>query len=692
MIATLRLLPVLVRRAPRQAAGAVALCAIGVAVASLVAGTIVAAYAGLGDRQERMSWREPAAVERDQPPTGWQRRSIELFEEQEIDRVDLASVGPPGAVAAEAVPVPPGVRSVPAPGTAVVSPALAELIAANPADELGDRFGDVVGLIGEEGLGRPDELVAVVGATAEQLGVGDVPLDQAGDLVAAQLDADGTRLPGEPSFVTPIVGYDGVAEDLDVQIYREMSLVAVVLVSVPALMLVGSAARLTAARRERRLAALRLAGATPGAVRALAAAETSMGAVLGAVVGVAASLLVAPALHGIELAGGAWFPSDLRLSPWAAVGLATVAVLVSVVATLASLRRVTSGPLGVARATEPVRVRWPRVLGVVVAFGALVIAMTRARGGSTALVMIAGLALVIASLGLVGPWICSLMGRLMAVLARGPAGLIAGRRVVDDPKAAYRVVSAVVLAGLVAGFLAGVLPTADARDDAYGSTEVLSLPLRSESVDELRAMLSELEQRFPGTDVLIGDDWRTTSGLSLTSVSVTLGPGVSLEQVRTATAAVRDGIPLVSSRDDLWSEATLVEDVRRGSLVILVAALVLGAASSAVAAAASVVDQRRTIARLALTGVPVSILQRARRRQSVVPLVAATSGAVLLGLFSSYVLMLGFGARREQLVEPQLLQLLAVVVGAAVIGLLSAAATRPLLVAAARSGAADEPS
>ena len=37
MIATLRLLPVLLRRAPRQAAGAAALCAAGVAVATLVA-------------------------------------------------------------------------------------------------------------------------------------------------------------------------------------------------------------------------------------------------------------------------------------------------------------------------------------------------------------------------------------------------------------------------------------------------------------------------------------------------------------------------------------------------------------------------------------------------------------------------------------------------------------------------------
>ena len=54
MMATLRLLPVLMRRAPRQAAGTIVLCAVGVAVSALVTGTIVAAYAGLGERQDAL--------------------------------------------------------------------------------------------------------------------------------------------------------------------------------------------------------------------------------------------------------------------------------------------------------------------------------------------------------------------------------------------------------------------------------------------------------------------------------------------------------------------------------------------------------------------------------------------------------------------------------------------------------------
>jgi hypothetical protein len=50
--------------------------------------------------------------------------------------------------------------------------------------------------------------------------------------------------------------------------------------------------------------------------------------------------------------------------------------------------------------------------------------------------------------------------------------------------------------------------------------------------------------------------------------------------------------------------------------------------------------------------------------------------------------MLGFGQSSEGLVPPETLQLVAAIIGAAGIGLVSSAVTRPLLVNAARSGTA----
>ena len=686
MIATLRLLPVLIRRAPRQAAGAVALCAVGVAVATLVAGTVIAAWSGLGEREARLVWREPAPAAEGVAPAALQRRSVDFFEGARIDRVDLAAMDDSDAGLA-AVPTPPGLRDAPAPGTSWVSPALRELIDANPSTQLGDRFGPVVGTIGPAGLTRPDELLAVTGQKAGALGdAADVH-----DIVGVE-----HRVPGTPSSVVAITGFDTGATDRDLQLYRDLALVAVVLVSVPALMLVGSAARLTAARREQRLAAIRLAGATPGSVRALAAAETAIGAVLGAVVGVGLSVLVAPLLDGVEIAGGRWFPDDLRLSPALAAALTLGAIAICIVATLFSLRRVSTSPLGVSRSVEPQRARWPRVLGTlgaIVALGATTV--VSARGGST-LSMIAALGVVIGSLALVGPWITSLIGRAMVGLARRTPMLIAGRRIVDDPRSAYRIVSSVVLAGLIAGFLAGAMPSAEARIVDRDPSDHIALLLSVEQGRELAGRLDELTARFPGTQLDVAatldglSDLTDTSGLSI-EVYGRLGPGVSVDQLRTATDDVRAGQPLVAWTDDVFGDQVFVDDVQRASLVVLVAGLLLAAASSAVAAAASVIDQRRTIGRLALGGMPVAELQRARRWQSVLPLAGATAGAVGVGLTSAVLLMLGFGVRQEEIVGPEVGQLALVIVGAVVMGLAGASLTRPLLVAAARSGGETSP-
>ena len=121
--------------------------------------------------------------------------------------------------------------------------------------------------------------------------------------------------------------------------------VGVVVLLVPSLVLVASASRLTAARRERRLAALRLAGATPAQVTKMVAAETGLAAVAGAVVGVA----VSPVLHSLATwvawDGGTWFAHDFML-PWPVVATVALAVPILVVgAAVAGLRRVINTPL-----------------------------------------------------------------------------------------------------------------------------------------------------------------------------------------------------------------------------------------------------------------------------------------------------------------------------------------------------------
>lgn len=669
MIAALRLLPLLLRRSPRQSAAAMALCAAGVAVATMVAGTLLVAQDGLSQREDRLVWREPDAVA-DNDATALVRRSTELYRGESIDVVEIEPTGA-GVDRPGQVPVPPGMSAPPGPGQAVVSPALAELIERLPAERLGDRFGQVVGTIGPDGLTRPDELVAVVGRPVGGLG----PAEQTVGGVRAE-----DRMPGEPSPVTPIVAFDDRGTDSLLRTYRELGLVAVALVIVPAMMLVGSSARLTAARRERRLAALRLAGATPWGVRALAAGETTLGAAAGALVGVAAARLVAPLLRGVEVAGGSWFGSDLALPLARAALLAAVAIGISVVVAVASLRRVAASPLGVARASNARSARWPRVLALVGSVVVMVLAASSASNGGSTVAMIAALAMVMASLALVGPWITSLIGRLLTTAARRPSTLIAGRRIREDPGASYRAVSAVVLAGMVAGFLAIVVPTAASLTGAAASDRQLEVMLPAAAIPQLERTAGAL-----GATVSLAGDVVDPTDPTPRWATVELGEDTSVEQLRTATASLRRGNPLVAPTDDLWGDTTLTDDIGRGAIVVLVAALLLAAAASTVAAAAAVLDQRRTLGRLVLAGVDLGTLHRSRRWQTTLPLVSATTGSIALGLASGIALMTGFGLQRERIVDPSVLQLLGIVALSWGIGVVSAAVTRPMLVAVTRS-------
>ena len=129
--------------------------------------------------------------------------------------------------------------------------------------------------------------------------------------------------------------------------------IGVLAVLFPMLVLISTATRLAAGRREERFAALRLVGGTPGDIRTVAAVEAVLSAFLGAVLGTVIFLLVRPALAGTALVGTQYFESDLTptLAGYAAmlVGVPVAAA----VAALVSLRRVQISPLGVSRRATP---------------------------------------------------------------------------------------------------------------------------------------------------------------------------------------------------------------------------------------------------------------------------------------------------------------------------------------------------
>ena len=224
-------------------------------------------------------------------------------------------------------PTPPGVDRLPGPGEAVVSPALAALMKDVPADQLGDRIGTVVGTVGDAGLRSPDELVAIIG------------------LDPAALETLGA---------SPITGFDGTPPTPDIPpVAILMIVLAVIGALVPVAVFVSTATRLSAARREQRLAALRLVGATGSQVTALAAVEALFVTIIGVVAGIGLFLLTRPLVAKIPLDNATWFPASIVPPLVPALVLLLAIPVVGVGAAVVALRRVVVTPLGVHRRQTP---------------------------------------------------------------------------------------------------------------------------------------------------------------------------------------------------------------------------------------------------------------------------------------------------------------------------------------------------
>ncbi|GAA0976252.1 hypothetical protein GCM10009555_035510 [Acrocarpospora macrocephala] len=225
----------------------------------------------------------------------------DVVRDQAITVVGLAALG-------EAPDPPPGLPRFPHPGEVWLSPALAELARQLPDDELAARFPRQVGVLGDEALVYPGELVAVVG---HQPDAPELTAPRGGDSIVATAPVKVATLDGQASQ--------------DAKHYQMLAVIASVLMVVPLLVFGGAAARLTVARRDQRLAALRLVGATPGQVVGMTVAEAVIVALAGALAGTVVFVLAVPLLAGIPMQGGPWFVADVFPNP-----LVMAAVLVAV--------------------------------------------------------------------------------------------------------------------------------------------------------------------------------------------------------------------------------------------------------------------------------------------------------------------------------------------------------------------------
>jgi hypothetical protein len=412
------------------------------AAVALGVGLLLAALAGVNGlhaQTDRGAWLDTSAQASGPTSTSdrlWWLASTDQFGNQAIDRVDVAAAGPNA-------PVPPGITHLPGPGEYYASPALTTLIASQPANELRERFaGRQIGTIGAAALPSPNSLIIVIGHTARQLS----RAPGAVKVGAIQRTLANCYHCQNPIGSGPVLQWILAG--------------GAVFLLLPVLILIATASRLSAARREERFAAMRLVGATPRQISVVSAVEAVVAALAGVAVGFALFFVFRPLLYHVPFTGAPFSAGDLSLHGIDIV-LAVIGIPVAaVVSARLALRRVQISPLGVTRRGSS---RPPRIVRIIpLLAGIAVLAYFDAHGkpgsnGGQLLELLVGFVLLVVGLVLAGPWFTTAGSRLMTKRARRPATLIAGRRLLDNPKAAFRFISGLVIALFVASALIGAL-------------------------------------------------------------------------------------------------------------------------------------------------------------------------------------------------------------------------------------------
>lgn len=672
--------------------------AAGVAIGVMLVMMLWAGFNALTARAERSSWTmmqtgapmaTPGAVTLS-PDQLLAASQTDHFQGHPITRVDVA------AASGTRMQVP-GVRDVPSPGDYYASPALHALIVATPADELGDRYGAFVGTIADSALVGPDSLVVVVGQPAQVM----------------------SRLPAA-QIVTGRFGLAG-AEFVNAN-YRTVAIVGAIAIMLPVLLLISISAQLGAAERAERFSTLRLIGATPALVGQLAAVETGLMSLLGAVSGIVLARLVLPVEAQFSVEDTTFFPADLSVDILTTTVLIAVTVLATAAAAWYRARRAPLGPLGSTQQGSERRPRRtalvPLIIGLVTMLAATaasiasghqqVLNVGRAAISVTPPAIIGGFALTAIGLLLAGPMITNWLSRVAASHTGNAADLIALNRIRRHPRATFRAVSGLVMAIFMISVFAGAATTAAGASTTvngpnYLAPGTVTAVLDSGNLPSPMVLDSEVATiaGLPGVDhaaigytgpedglvfpaaelralglpatgsgfVHINNGVDANSPATMTPSAVgsasqltpaviwvtTNERGSTIEGVR--TALISDAAPLffdptTRSENNQSSQQDLVNRYKGlANLGILIAA-VIASISLAISTTIGVIDRKRVLGLLRLTGMPASALRRMIVTETMVPLLTVFIGCAGLGFLSAWCIVAGLTAGARSITWP----------------------------------------
>lgn len=693
----------------------------GVAIGVMLILMLWAGFNALTARAERSSW----ALSQMQtgPPVESANRialspdqlisasQTDHFNGRLITRVDIAAT-PDSHVQV------PGVSSIPSPGTYYASPALAKLIASVPSNSLGNRFGTPVGTIADSALVGPDSLVVVVGQNTQALS----------SLPNAQIVTGQFRLAGS-AFVN--ASYRTVAIIGAIAIMLPVLLLVSIVTQLGAaaraerlatLRLIGATPAFVARLAAFETATTSLIGALTGILlfRLLVPIEAQ--------ISIENTTFFARDLSvGLLTTGGILILTVIAtsLAAWYRTRRAPVGPL----GVTRQRNERTPRPI----ALIPLVIGLLSMLAATVASLTTGHQQTISVGNNTLSLtqpaLIGGFTLTAIGLTTSGPILTSWIARFALTHANHAADLIALNRIRRHPRATFRAVSGLVIAVFIVSVFAGAATTAAGASTTTTGRDYLPAGTVTAALDSMvklnpAALHSEVTNiaSLPGvehvaigygdpTDGLIfqASDLRglgltvtgdglmhlnngvdanapahvttsTTQHLAQLTPAViwatTDGHSATIEHVRTALITGPTQLFLDPTTRSENNQSALQDLVNRykglANLGILIATLI-AAISLAISTTVSVIDRKRVLGLLRLTGMPARAIRRMIIVETIVPLLSVFVGCVGLGFLTAWCIVAGLtaGARSTSWPDPSYYVIIAISLALALVAIVA---------------------
>ena len=371
-------------------------------------------------------------------------------------------------------------------------------------------------------------------------------------LIAGGIHAFYLWLGGDASTATSVEAGSGTKNTAHTMqpLYLMLAWVSGFLLLTPLFTLGASAARLSARRRDDRLATLRLLGASTRQLTLYTMLDSVIYAAVGFVLGFIVYLILVLPFGMLRFQNIPLGPENMLLPLPIVLVCGLVCLIIAATSSLFGLSKVTISPLGVrTRSDKPSLGKRALILGgvlLVVGFiGAIaspvimnLAADSMGANGFVLVLVIAimfGLPILLTMLAvdLIGGFVVGLYARIRVRTARTPATLLAYRSILESPRAAWRQVSGVAMTTFIAALIGPVLGQ-----------------LFRESTSQARRNVQD--------DTLLNDMWQGLFLLMFLSYLL-----VALSALLNQSAAIYERGSLYSSLRMMGTEAAVLKRSRR---------------------------------------------------------------------------------------------------------------------------------